>query len=264
MEIKQFDDTKMRACLQAVKRCLTDLNKEKDDITKKSMDAVYNGARFEGLPLSESIDFCLDMNNSTQRRNIRFNEIYLKIDTLLTNMQDRVEHILLKTDQADKDAKTAESHIKVADDLLQALVAETFHLTTRGESELRQESQEVSLQRKVEELEIIIKTLERRYSNMEQDRNTINLGYQWVVDQKNKLEAQKEELVHKQANKNAEILTLKGELGSLKREVERLEGEVERLTIQNKHLSKSSSRWSYWKNRSNMQTLLEDLNNFRE
>jgi hypothetical protein len=128
--------------------------------------------------------------------------------------------------------------------------------------ELGQESREVVLQRKVEELERMIKTWEGRYSSMENDRNTINLGYRMVVDQKNKLEIQKEKLVHKQEDNNAEILTLRGEIGRLKGEVARLEGEVERLTIQNKH--KSSSRWSFWKNRSNMQTLLEDLNSFRE
>ena len=133
----------------------------------------------------------------------------------------------------------------------------------------KQESREVELQHKVEELEKAIETWERKYSNMERERNNINIGYRMVVDEKKKIEEQKKalatvngNLLHTQADKNAEILTLRGELGRLEGEVARLEGEVERLTIQNKR--KSSSNWSFLRNKSNMQTLLEDLNNFRK
>jgi chromosome segregation ATPase len=135
--------------------------------------------------------------------------------------------------------------------------------------EIGNESREVVLQRKVEELEKLIKYWENKYSKMEQDRNNINIGYRMVIDEKKKIEDQKKALAtvnnnlqHTQADKNAEILTLKVELGRLKGEVARLEGEVERLTIQNKR--KSSSNWSFFRNKTNMQTLLEDLNNFRK
>jgi chromosome segregation ATPase len=134
--------------------------------------------------------------------------------------------------------------------------------------EIGQESREVVLQRKVEELENIIQFKDKEYASNEQDRQMTRNTYYMVADQKNELEKEKKalaavnrNLLSTQANNNAEILRLRGE-------VESLNLEVERLTRENKSLrkdsSKSSSGWSFFGNRSNMQTLLEDLNHFRE
>jgi len=127
---------------------------------------------------------------------------------------------------------------------------------------------EVALQRKVEELERSVKTWEIRYLGMEQDRNIINEGYRMVADQKNELEMQKKELEMQknalktiQANNNAEIITLRGEIGRLNREVEWLKTQNKKLQ---KNSSNSSSGWSFFGKRKNMQTLLEDLNNLQD
>ena len=60
-----------------------------------------------------------------------------------------------------------------------------FYEPTR---EIGQESREVALQRKVEKLENAIKTWELRYSNLEQDRETIMKGFRMVTNEKDELE----------------------------------------------------------------------------
>ena len=105
------------------------------------------------------------------------------------------------------------------------------------------------------------------YSNLQQDRETINEWFRIVKNekdtlenQKNTLEAVNHNLLNTQADKNAEILTLRGEIGRLNQEVDRLKAEVERLTV----VPQKKSFSSYFTNSANMQTLLEDLNNLRE
>ena len=127
---------------------------------------------------------------------------------------------------------------------------------------------EVALQRKVEELEISINTWAIRYSNMEQHEKLAMQGYRFVSDQKNELETQINELEMQknalktiQANNNAEIITLRGEIGRLNREVECLKTQNKTLM---KNSSNSSSGWSFFGKRKKMQTLLEDLNNLQD
>ena len=72
---------------------------------------------------------------------------------------------------------------------------------------------------------------------------------------------QKNALKTIQANNNAEIITLRGEIGRLNREVECLKTQNKTLM---KNSSNSSSRWSFFGKGKNMQTLLEDLNNLQD
>ena len=135
-----------------------------------------------------------------------------------------------------------------------------FHEPRR---EIGQEPREVALQRKVKELENAIKTWENRYSNLEQDRETIMIGFRMVKNEKDELSKQKKaleavnrNLLNTQTDKNAEISTLRGTIGTLNREVDRLKAEVVRL---------NTPWWQkYGTNSDNMQTLLADLNNLRE
>lgn len=122
--------------------------------------------------------------------------------------------------------------------------------------------------RQVEQLEKNIKVWENKYSNLEEDRKTIKIGYDMVNKRKEKLETQKEKLEtenlnlrNTQTDQNAEIVTLKGHITHLNAEVARLKAQVNRLQAEP---TPTKSWYSHWTGRANMQTLLEDLNNLRE
>lgn len=113
MEIEQFDDAKMRECLQEVQIGCDDMNELCQRYTLEN--------RYEAC--MEDIKFCLDMKNSASDRNIRFNKIYLDIDTLLTRMDNMLHFIISRVD-VDDDTDKAALHIKSANDLLNAVVEE--------------------------------------------------------------------------------------------------------------------------------------------
>jgi hypothetical protein len=136
MEIKQFDDTKMCECLRSVKSCLDGLLPE--GILLQQLKKIYDEEMGDdGLTLSSGIDFCLDTTNqSKNQRNMQFNYIFLSVDRLLRKMKEIIDWETMMKRQKwdedyvffdDSDMKTAEHHIKVADDLLQAVVAESQH-----------------------------------------------------------------------------------------------------------------------------------------
>jgi hypothetical protein len=113
MEIEQFDDAKMRECLQEVQSGCDDMN---ELCQRYKMEKKYEAC-------TEDIKFCLDMNNSASDRNIIFNKIYLDIHTLLTRMKNMLNFIISRMDGNDDTDKVA-FHIKTADDLLNAVVEE--------------------------------------------------------------------------------------------------------------------------------------------
>jgi hypothetical protein len=115
MAIEQFDDAKMRECLQEVQSGCDDMNKLCQRYKLKN--------KYQAFVDTEDIEFCLDMKNSASDRNIRFNKIYLDIDTLLTRM-DNMLHFIISRVGVDDDTDKATLHIKTADDLLNAVLEE--------------------------------------------------------------------------------------------------------------------------------------------
>jgi len=121
--------------------------------------------------------------------------------------------------------------------------------------------------RQVEELKKDIQTWENRFSAMENEQNAINQAYHNVnrekedLQKQNKaLESRNRSLVNTQTQKNAEIVTLTGHITHLNAEVARLKAQVNRLPVE-----PTPRTWSsYFTRNTNMQTLLEDLNNLRE
>jgi hypothetical protein len=132
MEIEQYDEKKMCECLRAVKSCLDGLSSE--GMLYRKLKPIYDKAiGGDWLPLSYSIDWCLDTTNSSGRRNWQFNHIILQIDTLLKKMKKEVDwELMLKQNKLDGrreycddgEMNTALSHIQTADDLLNAAEAE--------------------------------------------------------------------------------------------------------------------------------------------
>lgn len=132
--IDRYDDNKMCECLRAVKGCLDGL--KTDGMLIGKLQKIYNDQIADtGLSLSSEIDFCLDMKNKSNQRNLQFNYILPSIDRLLTEMRGTLDHeTMLKMHKwqayenmvffDDGDMEIAYSHIKTADDLLQAVVAE--------------------------------------------------------------------------------------------------------------------------------------------
>jgi hypothetical protein len=140
MEIKQFDDTKMCECLMSVKSCLDGLLPE--GMLLRKLKKIYDEEMCDdGLTLSSGIDFCLDTTNEPKnQRNMQSNYIVQSVDRLLRKMKEIIDwETMMKRQKWDEDSmqmhvffddgdmKTAEHHIKVADDLLQAVVAESQH-----------------------------------------------------------------------------------------------------------------------------------------
>jgi hypothetical protein len=132
MQNEKYDENKMCECLRAVKSCLDGLTSE--GLLFRRLKYIYD-AEIGGdyLPLSSSIDWCLDTTNSSKQRNWQFNHIILQIDTLLTKMKKEVDwELMLKQHKwdgnwefcDDGEMNTALSHIQTADDLLNAVLQE--------------------------------------------------------------------------------------------------------------------------------------------
>ena len=136
MEIEKFDDAKMRECLLAVQTCFEDM---------KQLCARYNlPKKYETW---SEIEFCLDMRNSARDRNVKFNEIYLKIDTLLTKMQNYLDFIISKMD-ANESTQKAALDIKTADDLLNAVVESSIISRKKAqEEETEREGERLRMQK---------------------------------------------------------------------------------------------------------------------
>jgi hypothetical protein len=121
MPTYEFDDDKMRACLQSVKHCLEDLGKDRDDIVTTNLNAMYNAWPDKNGTLKPAIDFCLDLTKTQLERNLKFNDIYLDINELLEDMKKRVDYMNDRSDHINIDAQTAGPRIAAATAQLSAL-----------------------------------------------------------------------------------------------------------------------------------------------
>ena len=136
MEIEQFDDAKMCECLLAVKTCFDDMNQL---CVRYKLPNQYE--------TWSEIEFCLDMRNSARDRNVKFNEIYLNIDTLLTQMQNHLDFVISRMD-GDELTQKAALDIKTADDLLNAVVESSIISRKKArEDEAEREGERLRMQK---------------------------------------------------------------------------------------------------------------------